>query len=162
MRQLFLLWFTFGFQGSLNAQTEQDSVLYNPPIPDSLLWVVESTLKANASLGYTGKTVTGKASYYSTRFDGMKTASGEKFSSKAFTGASNNLPLGTWVKVTNLHNNKWVVVRINDKMHPRMKKKGRVIDVSRIAAQKLQFLNQGIIKVKLEVVEPPSPKKIKR
>jgi rare lipoprotein A (peptidoglycan hydrolase) len=47
-------------------------------------------------------------------------------------------------------------------MHPRMKKKGRVIDVSRIAAQKLQFLNQGIIKVKLEVVEPPSPKKIKR
>jgi len=127
-------------------------------MPDSLLWAVDSALKANANLVYTGKIVTGKASYYSTRFDGIKTATGERFSSKAFTGASNNLPLGTWVKVTNLHNDKWVVVRINDKMHPRMKKKGRVIDVSRIAAQKLEFLSRGIAKVKLEVVEPPIPK----
>ncbi|WP_438945286.1 septal ring lytic transglycosylase RlpA family protein [Sediminibacterium sp.] len=158
MRQLFLLLFTFGLLGPLNAQTVQDSVLFNPPMPDSLLWAVDSMLKANANLVYTGKSVTGKASYYSTRFDGIKTATGEKFSSKAFTGASNNLPLGTWVKVTNLHNNKWVIVRINDKMHPRMKKKGRVIDVSRIAAQKLEFLNRGITKVKLEVVEPPLPK----
>lgn len=158
MRLILILLLSFGSLGTLNAQTVQDSVLFNPPMPDSLLWAVDSALKANANLVYTGKIVTGKASYYSTRFDGIKTANGERFSSKAFTGASNNLPLGTWVKVTNLHNNKWVVVRINDKMHPRMKKKGRVIDVSRIAAQKLEFLSRGIAKVKLEVVEPPIPK----
>ncbi len=158
MRLILILLLSFGSLGTLNAQTVQDSVLFNPPMPDSLLWAVDSALKANANLVYTGKIVTGKASYYSTRFDGIKTANGERFSSKAFTGASNNLPLGTWVKVTNLHNDKWVVVRINDKMHPRMKKKGRVIDVSRIAAQKLEFLSRGIAKVKLEVVEPPIPK----
>ncbi len=158
MRLFFLLLLTFGFLSPLKAQTVKDSVLFNPPLPDSLLWAVDSTLKANANLVYTGKKVTGKASYYSTRFDGIKTATGERFSSKSFTGASNNLPLGTWVKVTNLHNGKWVVVRINDKMHPRMKKKGRVIDVSRIAAQKLEFLHRGITKVRLEVIEPPSPK----
>ncbi|BDQ11764.1 septal ring lytic transglycosylase RlpA family protein [Sediminibacterium sp. TEGAF015] len=158
MRLILILLLSFGSLGTLNAQTVQDSVLFNPPMPDSLLWAVDSALKANANLVYTGKIVTGKASYYSTRFDGIKTATGERFSSKAFTGASNNLPLGTWVKVTNLHNDKWVVVRINDKMHPRMKKKGRVIDVSRIAAQKLEFLSRGIAKVKLEVVEPPIPK----
>lgn len=158
MRLILILLLSFGSLGTLNAQTVQDSVLFNPPMPDSLLWAVDSALKANVNLVYTGKIVTGKASYYSTRFDGIKTATGERFSSKAFTGASNNLPLGTWVKVTNLHNDKWVVVRINDKMHPRMKKKGRVIDVSRIAAQKLEFLSRGIAKVKLEVVEPPIPK----
>lgn len=158
MRQILFLLFAFGILGPLKAQTVQDSVLFNPPMPDSLLWAVDSSLKANANLVYTGKVVMGKASYYSTRFDGIKTANGERFSSKSFTGASNNLPLGTWVKVTNLHNGKWVVVRINDKMHPRMKKKGRVIDVSRIAAQKLEFLNRGITKVRLEVVEPPTPK----
>ena len=158
MRQFILIVLIFGFFGPLNAQTVQDSVFFNPPLPDSLLWAVDSTLKANANLVYTGKMITGKASYYSTRFEGIKTATGERFSSKSFTGASNNLPLGTWVKVTNLHNGKSVVVRINDTMHPRMKKKGRVIDVSRIAAQKLEFLNRGITKVKLEVIEPPLPK----
>lgn len=158
MRLILIVILSFGYLGTLKAQTVQDSILFNPTLPDSLLRAVDSTLKANANLVYTGKIVTGKASYYSTRFDGIKTATGERFSSKAFTGASNNLPLGTWVKVTNLQNDKWVVVRINDKMHPRMKKKGRVIDLSRIAAQKLEFLHQGITKVKLEVVEPPIPK----
>lgn len=76
-----------------------------PPC-QTAFWAVDSMLKANANLVYTGKTVTGKASYYSTRFDGIKTSTGERFSSKSFTGASNNLPLGTWVKVTNLHNGK--------------------------------------------------------
>jgi rare lipoprotein A (peptidoglycan hydrolase) len=144
--------------GKLKGQTQSDSVLFNPGMPDSLLWSADSALKADANLVFTGKVVLGTASYYSGRFEGIKTASGEKFTNKAFTGASNNLKLGTWVKVTNIKNGRWVVVKINDKMHPRMKKKGRVIDLTRAAAQKLQFLNKGLAKVKLEVVEVPSGK----
>lgn len=144
--------------GKLNGQTQSDSVLFNPGMPDSLLWSADSALKADANLVFTGKVVLGTASYYSGRFEGIKTASGEKFTNKAYTGASNSLKLGTWVKVTNINNGKWVVVKINDKMHPRMKKKGRVIDLTRAAAQKLQFLNKGLAKVKLEVVEVPSGK----
>lgn len=144
--------------GKAQGQTQSDSVLFNPGMPDSLLWSADSALKADASLVFTGKVVLGTASYYSGRFEGIKTASGEKFSNKAFTGASNSLKLGTWVKVTNVKNGKWVVVKINDRMHPRMKKKGRVIDLTRAAAQKLQFLNKGLAKVKLEVVEVPGAK----
>ena len=144
--------------GKAQGQTQSDSVLFNPGMPDSLLWSADSALKADANLVFTGKVVLGTASYYSGRFEGIKTASGEKFSNKAFTGASNSLKLGTWVKVTNVKNGKWVVVKINDRMHPRMKKKGRVIDLTRAAAQKLQFLNKGLAKVKLEVVEVPGGK----
>ncbi|HLD52803.1 MAG TPA: septal ring lytic transglycosylase RlpA family protein [Sediminibacterium sp.] len=144
--------------GKAQGQTQSDSVLFNPGMPDSLLWSADSALKADANLVFTGKVVLGTASYYSGRFEGIKTASGEKFSNKAYTGASNSLKLGTWVKVTNIRNGKWVVVKINDRMHPRMKKKGRVIDLTRAAAQKLQFLNKGLAKVKLEVVEVPGGK----
>ncbi len=140
------------------GQIQTDSVMFNPVMPDSLLWSADSALKADANLVFTGKVVLGIASYYSGRFEGIKTASGEKFTNKAFTGASNSLKLGTWVKVTNVNNGKWVVVKINDKMHPRMKKKGRVIDLTRAAAQKLQFLYKGLAKVKLEVIETPEGK----
>lgn len=144
--------------GKAQGQTQSDSVLFNPGMPDSLLWSADSALKADANLVFTGKVVLGIASYYSGRFEGIKTASGERFSNKAYTGASNSFKLGTWVKVTNVQNGKWVVVKINDRMHPRMKKKGRVIDLTRAAAQKLQFLNKGLAKVKLEVVEVPGGK----
>jgi rare lipoprotein A (peptidoglycan hydrolase) len=144
--------------GKVQGQTQSDSVLFNPGMPDSLLWSADSALKADANLVFTGKVVLGTASYYSSRFEGIKTASGERFSNKAFTGASNSLKMGTWVKVINIKNGKWVVVKINDKMHPRMKKKGRVIDLTRAAAQKLQFLNKGLAKVRLEVVEAPGGK----
>jgi len=144
--------------GKVRAQTQADSVLFNPGMPDSLLWSTDSALKADANLVFTGKIVLGTASYYSGRFEGIKTASGERFSNKAFTGASNSLKIGTWVKVTNIKNGKSVVVKINYKMHPRMMRKGRVIDLTRAAAQKLQFLNKGLAKVKLEVIESPSMK----
>lgn len=155
-RPLFI--FLFFVTGKAQGQTHTDSVLFNPGMPDSLLWSTDSALKADANLVFTGKIVLGTASYYSGRFEGIKTASGERFSNKAFTGASNSLRIGTWVKVTNVKNGKSVVVKINDKMHPRMKKKGRVIDLTRAAAQKLQFLNKGLAKVKLEVIESPSMK----
>src|ERR1700743_675496 len=73
----------------------------------------------------------GVASYYAKKFEGRKTYTDEIFSEDSLTGASNTLPMHTWVKVTNLRNHKFVYVRINDKMHPRNK---RIIDLSRAAA----------------------------
>jgi len=108
------------------------------------------------SIQFTGKIIRGIASYYSHKFEGRITSTGEIFGNKNLTGASNNLKLNTWVKVTNLKNGKFVIVRINDRMHPRMKKKGRVIDLSRFAAKKLDFMEAGLAKVKLEVILPPN------
>ncbi|MDB5230701.1 MAG: septal ring lytic transglycosylase RlpA family protein [Chitinophagaceae bacterium] len=99
----------------------------------------------------TGGTLTGIASFYAKFFEGRETTTGEKFRHNLFTGASNNLPLNTWVRVTNLRNGKSVIVRINDRMHPRMAKKGRVIDLTHVAAHQLGF-NDGLIKVKMQVI----------
>lgn len=131
---------------------KKDTVLL--PIDTTVVTSIDSVKLAD-SLLLTGKVVKGIASFYSANLDGTKTATGEIFRNNKLTGASNNLKLNTWVKVTNLKNGKTVVVRINDRMHPSMKKKGRVIDLSRSAAKKLDFMEAGLTKVKLEVIEPP-------
>lgn len=95
----------------------------------------------------------GIASFYSTNLDGTKTATGEIYRNKKMSAASNHFKLNTWVRVTNLKNNRSVVVRINDRMHPRMKEKGRVVDLSRVAAQKLGFMKSGLTRVKVEPVK---------
>lgn len=99
-----------------------------------------------------GKSVNGIASFYSSNLDGTLTSTGERYRNNKLTAASNNFPLNTWVKVTSLFNSKSVVVRINDRMHPRMKKKGRVVDLSRAAANQLDFISRGITKVKVETI----------
>ncbi|HAK12102.1 MAG TPA: septal ring lytic transglycosylase RlpA family lipoprotein [Chitinophagaceae bacterium] len=101
-------------------------------------------------------TITGTASYYSKKFEGRKTATGEHFHHKNLTGASNNFKLNTWVKVTNIKTGAFVVVRINDRMHRNMKKKGRVIDLTRSAAAKIGILSKGLAKVRVELAEKPS------
>jgi rare lipoprotein A len=98
------------------------------------------------------KKIKGIASFYSKNLDGTKTATGEVFKNSKFTGASNHVKLNTWVRVTNLSNGNTVIVRINDRMHPRMAKKGRVIDLSRAAAAELDFIKKGLTKVQLEIV----------
>ena len=98
------------------------------------------------------KTYMGIASFYSAHLDGTKTATGEIFRNSKLTAASNHMPLNTWVRVTNLNNGNSVIVRINDRMHPRMKKKGRVVDLSRAAAKALDFMKRGLTKVKVEEV----------
>ena len=98
------------------------------------------------------KTVTGTASFYSLSLNGTKTASGERFHNDQMTAASNSFKLGTRVKVTNLRNGRTVVVRINDRMHKKMAKKGRVIDLSRAAAKKLGFIKRGLTKVRVEEI----------
>lgn len=110
-----------------------------------------------------GKVIKGTASFYSVKFEGRKTASGEIFRNAKFTGASNNFKLNTWVRVTNLSNKKRVVVKINDRMHQRMKQRGRIIDLSNAAAKKIGITHRGLAKVEIEMIKRPnSPKKLKR
>ena len=102
------------------------------------------------------KIITGLASFYADRFEGSPTATGEIFNSSKFTAASNFFALNTWVKVTNLLTGKYIIVRINDRMHPRMAKQGRVVDLSLSAAKKLKIVGRGIAKVKVEAIPPTS------
>lgn len=92
----------------------------------------------------------GIASYYADKFNGRPTANGEIYSHKKLTAACNILPLGTWIRVTNLKNNKSVIVKTNDRLHPRMK---RIVDLSRSAAEKLAYTGRGLTQVKVEVIE---------
>jgi rare lipoprotein A len=89
----------------------------------------------------------GMASYYADSLDGNPTASGEPYDKDALTAAHRTLAFGTKVKVTNLGNDKTVVVRINDR-GPHSK--NRIIDVSGAAAQKLDLLDSGTAKVRID------------
>ena len=93
----------------------------------------------------------GTASWYGEYFEGKPTASGEPYQMYDMTAASLTIPLGTYVKVTNLRNGKAVVVRINDRgpVVP-----GRIIDVSYGAAKALQFTSRGLQRVRLDLVTP--------
>lgn len=93
----------------------------------------------------------GTASWYGDYFEGKQTASGEPFNMYDLTAAHPTLPLGTWVKVTNLRNRQAVMVRINDRgpIVP-----GRIIDLSYSAARVLHFKDRGIQRVRLDVVHP--------
>jgi rare lipoprotein A (peptidoglycan hydrolase) len=104
-------------------------------------------LKPNA------KVLIGIASFYSKGLEGTKTATGEYYRNSKLTAASNNYKLNTWVKVTNLSNDKFVIVRINDRMHPRMAKRGRVVDLSRVAAKELDFMKKGLTRVRVEPID---------
>lgn len=96
----------------------------------------------------------GIASFYAHKFNGRKTANGNTYNSLKFTAACNQLPLGTWVKVTNIKNEKSVIVYINDRLHP---KNNRLIDLSKAAAEKLKFISSGVTKVKVEVLGKVKP-----
>ncbi len=89
---------------------------------------------------------TGKASYYADKFNGKKTASGEKFRNSKLTAAHKTLPFGTKVKVTNLSNGKTVKVKINDR-GPFVA--GRIIDLSKKAAHKINIDKEGVGNVKI-------------
>lgn len=90
----------------------------------------------------------GKASYYGSKFHGRLTASGEVFDQNEMTCAHRTLPFGTMLKVKNLTNGKEVIVEVNDR-GPFCE--GRIVDLSRAAAEKIGMINKGVVKV--EVVE---------
>lgn len=94
------------------------------------------------------QTVKGVASYYHPRFVGRATANGEVFSNDKYTAASNYFDLGTYVKVTNTRNGRFIYVKIND----RMGQPNRVIDLTHRAAEALNFVSRGLTKVTIEPV----------
>lgn len=103
---------------------------------------------ADVSKGYEE---VGYASWYGLKFHGELTSNGEVYNMYEMSAAHKNLPLPSYVKVTNLENDRQIVVRVNDRgpFH-----KGRIIDLSYAAATKLGYANKGTAKVKIELIKP--------
>lgn len=99
----------------------------------------------------------GKASWYGGSFNGRRTANGETYDMYDLTCAHTTLPLGSWIRVTNLRNKRWTFLRVNDRgpMVP-----GRIVDLSYAAAQKLGI--EGLGRVRIEPVSPTDPKLAKQ
>lgn len=96
----------------------------------------------------------GEASYYSAKFHKRRTASGEILDLNDLVAAHRTYPFGTRVRVTNLANDRSVVVRIIDRgPFARGRSGDRIIDLSRRAAEELDFIRQGVTKVRVEVLE---------
>lgn len=93
----------------------------------------------------------GKASFYGGRWIGRLTANGEHYHAGDCTAAHKRLPFNTMVKVTNLKNGKSVIVRINNR-GPYAK--GRILDLSVVAARKIDMVSSGIVPVRAEVLKP--------
>jgi rare lipoprotein A len=93
----------------------------------------------------------GLASFYGKKFEGRKTASGQTFSNSKMTAANKTLPLGTSVKVTNLKNNRSIILTINDRLP---KKSKRTIDLTQKGAKELGFIKSGTTKVTIKIIPP--------
>jgi rare lipoprotein A len=156
---LFLLTLAFITEGQFNARgVEEEKCLRK----DSASQLLDSCqLLENESVKKLAPPVPvdnehmffGIASFYSRNLEGTKTATGETFYHKDLTAASNSFKLNTLVRVTNILTGKSVVVRINDRMHPRMARKGRIVDLTISAAKKIGLtVFSGITKVKVEEV----------
>lgn len=99
----------------------------------------------------------GLATYYGPGFHGRQTASGERFDQRDMTAAHRSLPLGTRVRVTNLENGESVELLINDRgPYGRNRRQGAIIDVSKGAARKLDFITDGLVRVRVEVLDVPA------
>lgn len=92
----------------------------------------------------------GNASYYADKFNGRKTASGEKFDNDKLTAAHRTLPFNTLLLVTNPKNGKEVVVKVNDRGPY---SKNRIVDLSKAAASELDMVKSGVAKVHLRIVD---------
>ena len=115
----------------------------------------DSRLKSELPHQYaevSGWTQDGQASWYGSRYHGRLTASGETFDMGSMTAAHRSLPFGTWLEVKNLSNGKTVRVRVNDR-GPFAK--DRVIDLARAAADQLEFVRSGAVRVRLTVMPAP-------
>jgi rare lipoprotein A len=105
-----------------------------------------------ASIGATAEPVKGICVYYNDKFQGHVAASGEKYDKGALTAAHRTLPFGTMVKVTNLENNKSVVVRVNDR-GPHGGSKAKIIEITSRAAKEIDMIKKGKVQCQIEVVE---------
>jgi len=159
--------------GKAKKPTKRDGAPKNPPvnlhkIPDAIPKIEPITHMGNrfgkkgntykvkkrnytvlkTSKGYTAK---GHASWYGTLFHGRKTSSGEVYDMYKMTGAHRTLPIPTYAKVTNLDNGKSIIVKINDRgpFHG-----NRLIDLSYVAASKLEILGKGTGRVEVKSIDP--------
>lgn len=101
------------------------------------------------SLSICAQTQTGKASYYASKFEGRPTASGAIYDGQKLTAAHNTLPFGTTIRVTNLNNQKSVVLTVNDR-GPFVD--NRIVDLSYAGATAIGMINDGIVDVTLEII----------
>ena len=119
------------------------------PLPKSLFFIALACCCGLVMMGCARKiTETGLASFYGVGdgYNGRKTANGETFNTRKLTAAHKTIPFGTMVKVTNLSNSQTVKVRFNDR-GPFVK--GRIIDLSEKAAQKIDLKNKGVAQVSI-------------
>ena len=105
-----------------------------------------------ASMGAGTEPIKGICVYYNDKFQGHVTASGQKYDKGALTAAHRTLPYGTRVKVTNLENNKSVVVRVNDR-GPHDGSKAKIIEITSRAAKEIDMIKKGKVQCQIEVVE---------
>jgi rare lipoprotein A len=106
--------------------------------------------KPSGTIDPHGYHASGQASWYGRAHHGKRTASGERFDQHSLTAAHRTLPFGTLLRVTNLSNDRSVIVRVNDRGPYG---RGRIIDLSRQAAETLDMIRAGTAKVRVEVVE---------
>jgi rare lipoprotein A len=117
---------------------------FEPP-EEALIPVEQPSASVEIAPESLGPVIRGKASFYGGKFQGRRTANGERFDRRAFTAASNRFPLGSWVAVRRTDTAACVLVWINDRMHPRHKV--RIVDLSHAAAQALGSLRIGVANV---------------
>ena len=121
-----------------------------PVVTEDVVSVEEESITADRSLVEFVDKGSMKASWYGPGFHGQKTANGEVYDQNSFTAAHKSLKFGTLLKITNLKNSKFVVVRINDRgpyIH------GRDLDLSKAAALELGMVRKGVAKIKVEEIK---------
>jgi rare lipoprotein A len=106
--------------------------------------------QAGKRLNNKNQIIRGKASYYGHQFHGRKTANGEIFNMYKKTAAHRTLPFNSIIKVTNMENNKSVIVRINDRgpFHSE-----RILDLSYRAAKEIDIISKGVVDIEIKIIK---------
>lgn len=153
MAQIKTIFVAFCIISFLNGFAQIDTLkvtdTVNTKIQEDSLSLKVSTDVVNEEVLVSSKVYYGMASFYADKFNGRRTASGEIFNQNKLTCACNKLPLGSRIRVTNIKNGKSVIVKVNDRLHPKMK---RLVDLTRSAARQLGYISSGLTKVKVEVL----------
>lgn len=142
---IFVLIALVGFTLIVNDEKTTESV-----VSDDVVSAENETVTADRSLVDYVEMGTMKASWYGPGFHGRKTANGELYDQMSYTAAHKSLKFGTLLKITNLRNNKSVVVRINDR-GPYVE--GRDLDLSKASALALGMVKRGVIRIKVEEIK---------
>jgi rare lipoprotein A len=134
--------------GAAPVPNHQQPQVKNSAIPMALRSATNQTQKSSKAEPKPYQV--GTASWYGKQFHGKTTASGEDFDMFEFTAAHRKLPLGSFVKVTNLKNGKWIIVRVNDR-GPYVG--NRIMDLSYSAARMLNF-RDGVERIRIDLIQP--------